>query len=100
MMGELVSTQDHDLIIQLHTKMDGLVSDMAVIKDLEYRTRQLEEKGSRHSEKISAINVATATDHAELVKRVDKLEAKSNIWDILNSFGIFVSAAIGYYLHK
>jgi hypothetical protein len=92
-MPELISTQDHDLLIQLHTKMDVMLASLDTI-------RQLENSSTRHSEKIKAIEKSQLEDANSLVKRVERLETKSNLWDILNSFGVLVSAAIGYFLHK
>lgn len=51
----LITMQDHDLLIQLHTKLDGLVSKLSVLDQLDSRMRELEGKDQRHSEKISNI---------------------------------------------
>lgn len=49
----LISMQDHDLLIQLHTKLDNLTSKLVILDSFDSRIRDIEQKDQRHSEKIS-----------------------------------------------
>lgn len=93
MMPDLVSTQDHDLLIQLHTKMDTVIAAMELI-------RSLENTSTRHSEKIKAIETEKLTAHNQLEKRLDKLEGKSNFLDAISLAFTAIVGTIFYFFGR
>ena len=122
----MISMQDHDLLIQLHTKLDNVASKLSVLDSLDNRVREIEGKDQRHSEKISnlmtemsyvkqttvqlaRINAIEADvkelKEAQIAKdRVDAiandvadLKKKSNLADILIGAGAFIGSVIAYF---
>src|SRR6266487_2154929 len=97
---EKIVYKDHDILIALHTNMEGLIKrhddDGRAAADrnqqiaLELKTISVEQ--ARISTEITNFK----QDKAELERRMERLEAKSNIWDLVNSFGVLVSAGIGF----
>lgn len=73
----MTSAQDHDLLIQLHTKLDNLASKLGVLEQLDARLRDVESKDQRHSEKIS--NLMTEMTYVKQttvqLARINNLEA-------------------------
>lgn len=73
----ITSAQDHDLLIQLHTKLDNLASKLGVLEQLDARLRDVESKDQRHSEKIS--NLMTEMSYVKQttvqLARINTLEA-------------------------
>lgn len=72
----MTSAQDHDLLIQLHTKLDNLASKLGVLEALDARLRDVESKDQRHSEKIS--NLMTELNYVKQttvqLARINNLE--------------------------
>jgi len=124
----LISLADHDLLIQLHTKLDTLTSKLGVLETFDTRLREIENKDQRHSEKIS--NLMTEMTYVkqttvqltrindlesdfkdirnELVSRdrvdaiaddVADLKKKSNLADIIISAGTLITGFIAYFKH-
>ena len=122
----LDSMRDHDLLIQLHTKLDGLASQLAMLPVLDNRMRDLEQKDQRHSEKISnlmtemnyvkqtTVQLARINDLEAEVKEIrqkqissDRIDAiasdvadlkkKSNLADILIGAGAFIGSLLAYF---
>lgn len=93
MMPDLISTQDHDLLIQLHTKMDTVIVALESI-------RQLENQATRHSEKIKAIEADDRDANARIEKRIEKLENKSTFLDMISFLWAAGIGALVYFFGK
>lgn len=121
MPGQL---DDHDLLIQLSTKVDILIAQLSQSTDqisrnnlaLVERVTALENKDSRDSEKVQSIradvqrsldnaskvdrlredNVALTTKVSDLEDEVNRLRSKNTWWDIINSVGFVLSGILGY----
>ena len=119
---------DHDLLIQLSTKVDMLILTQSdFIKSfgqqniaLVERVTALENKDSRDSEKVQAIRadvqrsldnaskveslkndvVALQTTQKEQSDEINRLRSKANLWDSINSIGIVLSGVLGYFFGK
>lgn len=63
MSSDLNSMRDHDILIQLSTKLDGLVSKLAVLENIESRLRDVEGKDQRQSERIT--NLSTELNYVK-----------------------------------
>lgn len=124
--GEKLMAQldDHDLLIQLSTKVDILISQQGQFIEqsnqrnisLVERVTALENKDSRDSEKVASIradvqrsldnaskvdrlredNVALTTKVSDLEDEVNRLRSKNTWWDIINSVGFVLSGILGY----
>lgn len=120
-----VSNNDHDLLIQLSTKVDILLTQFPQLTEqinksnvaLVERVTALENKDSRDSEKVQAIRmdvqrsldngtkidalrleqVALVNKVSELQDKVEKLQSKNGWWDIINSIGFTLAGIIGYW---
>lgn len=122
----MTSAQDHDLLIQLHTKLDNLASKLGVLEQLDARLRDVESKDQRHSEKISNLMtemsyVKQTTIQLDRIKAVEEdvkelknahitkdridaiandvadLKKKSNIFDALLGVGTVITGLISYF---
>lgn len=121
-----MSENDHDLLIELNTKVSILIQQQsdftrastALVTGLAERISALETKDSRDSEKVRAIdvnvqrslqnhekittlqneNVALRTELDNLIEEVGKLQNKANLWDIANSVGVAIAGVIGYFV--
>lgn len=112
-----METNDHDLLIELNTKVGILISQQTefirnnniAITTLSERVSALETKDSRDSEKVQAISkdVQRSLDNHERIKTleaamesfkedVSALTSKSNLWDIVNGVGIAIATIVGY----
>jgi DNA repair ATPase RecN len=118
--------QDHDLLIQLHTKLDNLASDLGVLKEFDVRLRDIESKDQRHSERITnlmtemnyvkqtTVQLARINAIEEDVKtlkakqittdRIDAiandvadLKKKSNLFDAILGIGTVITGLISYF---
>ena len=106
MMPDLTDTdkrvlvKDHDILIAVYTQL----ADMSRRFDENVRYQQensqtlaTELKGlaveqARVSTQLKSVEV----EQEQIGKRMDRMESKSNVWDVVNSFGVLVSAYIGY----
>ena len=104
-MADPVSMHDHDLLIQLHTKMDSALSELKIVKELEYRVRTTEQDGVRRSEKVSALAKDVDVLQRSQVNsgRIDSLAAdvaelkkKGYIFDGLNAAGALLAIVIAW----
>lgn len=122
----MTSAQDHDLLIQLHTKLDNLTSKLSVLDQLDVRLREVESKDQRHSEKISNLmtemsyvkQTTIQLDHIKAVEedvkelknaqiakdRIDAiandvadLKKKSNLFDGILGIGTVITGLISYF---
>jgi hypothetical protein len=92
MMPDLVSTQDHDLLIQLHTKMDTMLLALDTI-------RQLENSTTRHSEKIKAIDIASKSDIGEIREEIKALKARDMLQSLALIIGTIIASTIAWFKH-
>lgn len=105
-MADPVSMQDHDLLIQLHTKTDTVLNELKVVKELEYRVRTVEQEGSRRSEKVASIardvdalqrsQVNSARIDA-IAADVADLKKKGYIFDGLNAAGAAIAIIVAWF---
>lgn len=100
--------KDHDILIQLTTQMSELLrryDDNIRVEQERNQNFAVEMKG------VSLEQVRVSTELKSLRKDLNehkqaqtawqtRWEQKSNVWDVLNSLGILISAAIGYLLGK
>lgn len=122
----MTSAQDHDLLIQLHTKLDNLTSKLSVLDQLDVRLREVESKDQRHSEKISNLmtemsyvkqttiqldrikaveedvkelkNAQIAKDRIDAIANdVADLKKKSNLFDGILGIGTVITGLISYF---
>ena len=77
--------KDHELLIMMNGKLDGLSASLGTIVAIENRLRTVEETQGRHSERI---------DDAE--REVDKLRSQSTLWAGLNSIGVVIGSALAF----
>jgi hypothetical protein len=92
MMPELISTNDHDLLITLHTKMDVMISSLEVI-------RSLENASTRHSEKIKAIEAKQADDHKETLDEIKSLKSRDLFQTLALLIGTILAGVIAWFKH-
>lgn len=105
---EKMIMQDHDILIQLTTQMGELIRRIDAsnqINQEQTKTFAVEMRGVsmeqvRVSSELKSLREDLDEHKAAQIAWQARWEQKSNIWDILNSFGILVSAAIGYFLGK
>jgi hypothetical protein len=80
---------DHDLLIQLDTKVDSIKECLTgldgLLKDYDNRMRAIEEKEARHSETIKAIQSDVGT-----------LKSESRAWNGINSLAATLVAIFTY----
>lgn len=96
--------KDHDILIQLTTQMAELIRRF----DENVRYQMEQDKSYALEMKSVAVEQARVTsdlksvhdEQAQMSRRIEKLENKSNIWDLVNSFGVAVSLAIGYFFGR
>ena len=98
---EKMIMKDHDILIQLTTQMSDLIrrfDDFNRLQTEQARNFAVEMKGiSMEQVRVSTEIKSVQVELGQLDKRIDRLEGKSNIWDVVNSFGVAVSLAIGYF---
>lgn len=92
-----LSSNDHDLIIQLHAKVDGLTELMTTIKELEYRVRVGEDKDARHSEKIEAVKKDMADSVLEIKSDMQALRQRDVWQSVALIAGTVVAAVIAWF---
>lgn len=107
----MTDSNDHDLLIELKTMVTVLISQQnqfmtssqTTMTGLSERLYALEAKDRGDSEKVRAIdiNVQRSLDNhekiASLETEVANLKSKANLWDIANSVGIAITAALSYF---
>lgn len=98
-----LSSDDHDLIIQLHAKFDSelsnIKSELSIIKDLEYRVRAGEDKDARHSEKIEAVKKEVADSVLEIKDDIKSLRSR-DLWQSLALIAGTVVASVIAWFHR
>lgn len=72
MAGKGIIVNDHDLLIQLDTKMNHLIETLKDLPALESRLRDAENK-----------TVQNSTEIANVKKDLDIVQKKSNQWDLI-----------------
>ena len=95
-----ITYKDHDILVSLHTLVDQLVKQ----RDEDRRAEADRNQQLALELKTVAVEQARITstlqnferDRVSLERRIEKLETKSNMWDTINSFGVLVSAYVGY----
>lgn len=101
----LVSMHDHDLLIQLHTKMDSVAKNLDIIKELEYRVRVVEKEAGERSERVKAIRMDVDSLQRSQVNsgRIDalsdevkELKKKGYIFDGLNAVGAVIAIIVAW----
>lgn len=101
-----VVTNDHDAIIRLDTKMDIMLSEMQVIKELEFRVRAIEKSDGVDSEKFRSIaesleslrrSQVNSAHIKQLENDVAELKKKGTIFDVVNAIGATVAGAIAVF---
>lgn len=96
-----VFVRDHDILIQLTTQMGELIrrfDDNLRYQQDQDKSYAIEMKGvAVEQARVSSSVDSLQKDMGALENRMSRLESKSNFWDVINSFGVIVSAAIGYF---
>lgn len=101
-----ISTPDHDLLIQLHTKMDSIAERLDIIKELEYRMRSIETSDDLDSERIKALRTdmnavrqtMVNTDRIDtLEKDISDLKKKSFLFDLTNGILFIIAAIVAWF---
>lgn len=106
----MAEQNDHDLLITLNAKMELVLSQLGTLTG---KVMVLEVRDGRDSEKMTAIQQDIAdtlrnasevpsirTEMADMKNRLDRLESKSNVWDILNSVGLAVVTILSFLFGK
>lgn len=116
---------DHDLLIQLSTKVDIIIAQLSQSVEqnsrnnveIVQRVTALENKDSRDSEKVASIRAdvqrsldngskidglrtdvtALTTKISDMQDEINRLRGKNGWWDILNSVGFTIAGLIGYF---
>lgn len=108
-----MEANDHDLLVRLDTKVELVITQLGRFNDavssLAERVAALENKDSRDSEKVSAISkdVQTSLSNRDRINSLESqildlkddmkaMQGKSNLWDIVNGFGVALATIIGY----
>jgi hypothetical protein len=96
-----ITMKDHDILIATYTLQQEN------LRRQDDDRRAAVERGQQISLELRTISIEQARittefknlqdDNLTLLKRVERLESKSNVWDAVNSLGIVVSGAIGYF---
>lgn len=92
-----VSNNDHDLIIQLHAKVDSIAEIYASVKELEYRVRSGEDKDARHSEKIEAVKKEVADSVQEIKDDIKALRSRDLFQSIALILGTITAGVIAWF---
>ena len=79
--------KDHELLIMMNGKLDGLVAGLAGIPALEIRVRAVEQIQTAHGVAIDTI-----------AKEVEKLRNTSNLWSTFNTLVAGVATAIAIFM--
>ena len=75
---------DHDLLIQLNSKVDAILESLRQVPPIEERVRSLEKVSEKREEQISTIK-----------GEVDKLRNTNNVWSFVNTIGIVLAGILG-----
>jgi hypothetical protein len=97
----MTDNTDHDILIEvksglsnLDKKLDAVLTHIQGVED---RLADVEDQGSRHSERIQVLRTDVSglkqdklnrTEIENVKEDVEALKTKSNTWDVLNSLGI------------
>lgn len=102
----MIDANDHDAIIRLDTKMDIMLNEMKVIKDLEYRVRAVEKSDGVDSERFRSVaeaieSLRRSQVNTERIKQLEddiaELKKKGTIFDVVNAIGATLAGTIAVF---
>jgi hypothetical protein len=93
--------KDHDLLIQLTTQMADLIrrfeESNKIMMQYAADMKAVSVEQVRVDGRLKALEDDFTEYKEATIRWQSKWESKSNVWDVLNSLGLLVSAAVGYF---